>query len=87
MVYVVIVYDISIERQNEIREFLKRFLKHVQNSVFEGEIEESKVYFIRKWLERKIDKSKDSVIIYVLNSKYCLKNRFAIGRQKTFDFY
>ena len=87
MVYVIIVYDIAIERQNEIREFLKRFLKHVQNSVFEGEIEESKVYYIREWLKRKIDKSRDSVIIYVLRSKYCLKDRYSLGKQKEFDFY
>ena len=87
MVYVVIVYDIGVERQNEVREFLKRFLNHVQNSVFEGEIEMSKVVYIKKWLERKIDKSKDSVIIYVLRGKWCLQERHELGVKKELDFY
>jgi len=87
MVYVIIVYDIGVERQNEVREFLKRFLNHVQNSVFEGEIEMSKVFYIRKYLERKIDKTQDSVIIYVLRGEWCLQEKFELGVRKEFDFY
>ena len=87
MVYVIIVYDIGVERQNDVREFLKRFLNHVQNSVFEGEIEMSKVIYIKKWLERKIDKNKDSVIIYVLRGEWCLQDRLELGVKKEFDFY
>lgn len=87
MVYVIIVYDIGVERQNEVREFLKKFLNHVQNSVFEGELEMSKVIYIKKWLERKIDKDKDSVIIYVLRGEWCLQNKYELGVKKEFDFY
>lgn len=87
MVYVIVVYDIGVERQNDVREFLKKFLNHVQNSVFEGEIEESKVFYIKKWLERKIDKNKDSIIIYVLRGNWCIKDKHEIGIKKEFDFY
>jgi len=82
MVYVIIVYDIGVERQNTIREFLKRFLRHVQNSVFEGEIPESKVFFIKKWLEARIIKEVDYVIIYVLQGSSSLEKRIELGKSK-----
>ncbi len=86
MVYVIIVYDIAVERQNEVREFLKKYLDHVQNSVFEGEIKPAKLYFIRKVLSKMIDKEKDSVIIYVLQGKNILEERIVIGVDKKTDF-
>ncbi len=86
MVYVIIVYDISVERQNDVREFLKKYLDHVQNSVFEGEIEKSKLYFIKRVLERMIDKNQDSIIIYTFQSKNLLDNRIVIGIDKKSDF-
>ena len=87
MVYVIIVYDIGVERQNEVREFLRRYLRHVQNSVFEGEIGIANLFYIKKRLEQKIDKSRDSVIIYVLRDKYCLKEKYEIGKKKEIEFY
>jgi len=87
MVYVIIVYDIAVERQNEIREFLKKYLNHVQNSVFEGEIRESTLYYIKKMLERMINKDEDSVIIYVLPGQGYLRDKIEIGVKKEFDIY
>ncbi|MBU7027643.1 MAG: CRISPR-associated endonuclease Cas2, partial [Theionarchaea archaeon] len=36
--YVVVVYDISVERVNKVRIFLKQYLDWMQNSVLEGEL-------------------------------------------------
>ena len=36
MMYVLIIYDINVERINKVYKFLKTYLNWVQNSVFEG---------------------------------------------------
>ncbi|BBL45733.1 CRISPR-associated endoribonuclease Cas2 [Nanobdella aerobiophila] len=86
MVYVIIVYDINIERQNKVREFLKMHLNHVQNSVFEGEILESSLFFIKKRLEKIINKEEDSVLIYVLPGRGYIKERIELGKNKEYEF-
>ncbi len=86
MVYTIIVYDISVERQNEVREFLRKFLRHVQNSVFEGEITEGKLLYIVKRLKRMVTKE-DHVVIYVLKGESCLKERIELGKEKENYFY
>ncbi|MGC9079698.1 MAG: CRISPR-associated endonuclease Cas2, partial [Nanopusillaceae archaeon] len=87
MYYVIIAYDISIERQDEVREFLKRYLNHIQNSVFEGELSMDAIYYIKKNLEKMIDKNKDSVIIYVLPGKGYIKEKIELGVKKEFGIY
>jgi CRISPR-associated protein Cas2 len=36
--YVIIVYDVQVERIDDLRKYLRRYLDWVQNSVFEGEL-------------------------------------------------
>lgn len=67
--YIILVYDIS-KTENGQRRWLhvfkicKKYLSHIQNSVFEGEI--SKVQLTQLQLELKpyIDDSLDSVIVF-----------------------
>jgi CRISPR-associated protein Cas2 len=66
--YVIIVYDIGEKRVNVIRKFLLRFLNWIQNSVFEGEITESKLIRIETYLCKKIVKEHDFIKIYSLSS-------------------
>lgn len=80
MPYAIIVYDVEVKRLNKIREFLRRFLFHVQNSVFEGGIKESDIYYIEKMLKKIINEEKDSVIIYVLPSNTILR-KIEIGKK------
>ena len=47
--YIILVYDISIEgngqkRWNRVFKICKQYLTHIQNSVFEGEIDNSKIF-------------------------------------------
>ncbi|MEM0476556.1 MAG: CRISPR-associated endonuclease Cas2 [Candidatus Aenigmatarchaeota archaeon] len=87
MVFVIIVYDVAVERQNKIREFLRRFLDHVQNSVFEGEITESTLFYIEKRIKELIDENNDSIIIYVLQNKNLVERKIEIGKRKDLIFY
>lgn len=36
--YIVVVYDVGVERVNKVKKFLRMHLNWVQNSVFEGEV-------------------------------------------------
>lgn len=56
--YVIIVYDIKVERIDKVRRFLKTYLEWIQNSVFEGEITKAELRSIIKNIEKMIKKVK-----------------------------
>ena len=75
---VILVYDIAIEepkdqqRLNKVRKIVRKYITHVQKSVFEGELTKSKLERMKSEILRVVDRERDSVIIYVLedNTKY-----------------
>ncbi len=69
ILYVVIVYDVGVERVNKIRIYLKQYLNWVQNSVFEGELTEPEYMKIMNRLNEIIDESLDHVICYKSRDK------------------
>jgi CRISPR-associated protein Cas2 len=67
--YVVVVYDISIDKNGQavwrrVFKTCKKYLSHVQNSVFEGEVSESQLFELSRILDREIRDDLDSVIIF-----------------------
>lgn len=79
--YVIIVYDIKVERVNKVKSFLRQYLFWIQNSVFEGEASESEFKIIYDGLMRIIDTEVDSVIIYKLRMADVM-NREVLGIEK-----
>ena len=79
--YVIIVYDVAQERVNKVCQFLRQYLNWIQNSVFEGDISESKLEKIRHGIKGIIEKNEDSVIFYVLSNKKLLR-KDVIGMEK-----
>ena len=75
---VILVYDIATEepkdqqRLNKVRKIVRRYITHVQKSVFEGELTKSKLERMKAEILSVIEKDRDSVIFYVLgdNAKY-----------------
>ena len=67
--YVVIVYDVSVERVNKVKKFLRQHLHWVQNSVFEGEVTRAEFERIKAGLRELIDENEDSIVIYELRSR------------------
>ncbi|MFP3214575.1 MAG: CRISPR-associated endonuclease Cas2 [Nitrososphaeria archaeon] len=65
--YLILVYDISVERVSKVLKVCRKYLTWVQNSVFEGEISESDLIKLRDELEQIIESS-DSVTIYMLRT-------------------
>jgi len=70
--YVVVVYDVHVDKVQRVNKFLKRYLFWVQNSVFEGEVSESQLRSIIRWLEENVGED-ESVVIYVLRSSKYVK--------------
>ncbi|MFZ3383385.1 MAG: CRISPR-associated endonuclease Cas2 [Candidatus Methanoperedens sp.] len=62
--YVIIVYDVGVERVNKVRVYLKQYLNWVQNSVLEGELTEAEYMKVMNGLRDVIDESLDNVICY-----------------------
>ncbi|EKF84794.1 CRISPR-associated endonuclease Cas2 [Methanobacterium formicicum] len=79
--YVIIVYDIQVERVNKVKGFLRTQLNWIQNSVFEGEVTPSELKYIKDNLTKIMNKNKDSVIIYTLRTEKALK-RDVMGIEK-----
>jgi CRISPR-associated protein Cas2 len=78
--YIIVTYDLKSESNNhrDVFNLLAKHLHHTQNSVFEGEITESKLTRIIKELNT-IIKSNDSLQIYKFNYKI---DTIYIGKQK-----
>ena len=86
--YVIIVYDIKVERVNKVKSFLRQYLFWIQNSVFEGELLESQAIKLKSELDRYIREDKDSVILFKSRSSRWLEKEFLgkIEDDKTDNF-
>lgn len=79
--YIVLVYDVSQEengarRWSRIFTICKKYLTHIQNSVFEGELSKGQLAQLQKELKEYIDKELDSVIIFKSRQEKWLDKEF-----------
>lgn len=79
--YVIVVYDVGVERIDAVRHILKKYLTWIQNSAFEGEITMGKLEEIRILVSSVIDKEKDSVVVYSISNPAWLE-KTTWGREK-----
>ena len=80
--YIILVYDIGVERVNQVRAYLKRYLNWIQNSAFEGELTEGELAQIKVGLRSIIMESEDSIIIFKTPNKRWLDKEI-IGIEKS----
>jgi CRISPR-associated protein Cas2 len=81
MMYVILVYDINVDRVDRVRKFLRQSLIWVQNSVFEGQLTEAQFERVRVGLKEMIDEAEDAIVIYQLSSQKWV-NRSTLGLEK-----
>lgn len=68
--YVILVYDINLEDKEgkkvlrNVYKICKKYLVHIQNSVFEGELLESQLMKLKSEIKAYIRDDKDSVIVF-----------------------
>lgn len=92
--YVILVYDINLEEKEgqkvlrNVYKICKKYLVHIQNSVFEGELLESQMLKLETELNRYIRDDKDSVIVFKSRSQRWLDKKFLgmIEDDKTSNF-
>lgn len=79
--FVIVVYDMRDGRTQYPRRICKRYLHHIQDSVFEGNISEGSLKRLSNELES-IAKPDESIIIYQMSTEKIVK-RNAIGEDPT----
>jgi len=68
MVYAIIVYDIQADRTPKFLKYLRRYLTHVQNSVFEGELTEGTLVEVKETLQSMLQEG-ESVMVSRMDSE------------------
>lgn len=68
VVYAIVVYDVQAERTPKFLKYLRRYLTHVQNSVFEGELTEGTLVEVQETLESMLEDG-ESVMVYRMDSE------------------
>ena len=92
--YVILVYDINLEDKEgqkvlrNVFKICKKYLVHIQNSVFEGELLESQAIKLKSELNKYIREDKDSVILFKSRNQRWLDKEFLgkIEDDKTDNF-
>lgn len=84
--YIILVYDISLENKGQkvwrdTFKICKKYLHHIQNSVFEGEISKTQLHILQNELNKVIRDQVDSVIIFKGRQKKWLE-KIMIGKQQ-----
>lgn len=79
--YVIMVYDVEIERVNKVLKVARKYLNWVQNSVLEGEMSRAQFERLKSEIKHTIDDEKDSVIFYVLRTRAYFR-REVLGVEK-----
>ncbi len=80
--YVILVYDINLEEKEgqkilrNVFKICKKYLVHIQNSVFEGELLESQEIKLKMELSKYIRNKKDSVILFKSRNQRWLEKEF-----------
>ncbi len=68
MPYVIAVYDVAVERDARALGLFRRYLAHVQNSVFEGELSPAQLAELEAAAAALLD-GDDAVVLYALRTK------------------
>lgn len=92
--YVILVYDIKLDKEGSkvlrhVFKSCKKYLTHVQKSVFEGDITPAKLAALKKELNFWIRQDKDSLIVFQNSNKKWLRKEFwgIDETEKTSDFF
>lgn len=79
--YVILVYDVKERRVSKMLKLCRMYLCWIQNSVFEGEISESKLKELISKMKAIMDADEDSVILFSNKMSYNM-NKQIIGKEK-----
>nr|WP_206537081.1 CRISPR-associated endonuclease Cas2 [Haloferax mucosum] len=81
--YIIVVYDMRADRTRLMLNFLRKYLTHVQNSVFEGAVTEGDLETIRNHTQSLLKPDESAIIYRIGSDKYV--ERTVIGDDPTDD--
>jgi CRISPR-associated protein Cas2 len=85
--FVILVYDANERRVQKFHKICKKYLMHVQNSVFEGEITDADLRKLTDELREVIEETEDSVLIYKFRTrKYFERESIGIKKPSSDEF-
>lgn len=85
--YVIMVYDVEVNRVTKILKIGRKYLNWVQNSVLEGELTKAQFEKLKYELNKTIDKEKDSIMFYTFRtSNYFKKEIMGITKNQPSQF-
>jgi len=85
--YVIMVYDVGVERVVKVLKTGRKYLTHVQNSLLEGELSPGQFKRLKYEVDNIIDETHDTVLFYTLRSAaYLEKERLGIATKEPGEF-
>lgn len=85
--YVIMVYDVGVERVVKVLKAGRKYLTHVQNSLLEGELSPAQFKRLKHEISKIIDETHDTVMFYTLRSERHLeKERLGIATKEPGEF-
>ena len=79
--YVILVYDIGEKRVGKMLKLCRQYLNWIQNSVFEGDLTNSKLQELTIKIKSLIDTKEDSVILFTNKKDYNMSKQI-IGKER-----
>ncbi|GAA3357808.1 CRISPR-associated endonuclease Cas2 [Saccharopolyspora gregorii] len=64
--YTILVYDTATERNAAVLRTCRKYLHHIQNSVFEGELSKAQLIHLQHELQHHTDPTYDDILVYTL---------------------
>jgi len=85
--FIILTYDVKQKRQRKIMKVCKKYLYHVQKSVFEGYLTEKQLFDLEKELEYYVDPETDSLCVYkVPNYRNVVKDELGYSMRNDTEF-
>ncbi|WP_041469300.1 CRISPR-associated endonuclease Cas2 [Chloroherpeton thalassium] len=78
--YYIAVYDVGEKRVGKMLKIFRKYLHHIQNSVFEGELTDADFLRLKIEVKKLYKPNEDSVIFFSLTGKYLQKE--VLGEEK-----
>lgn len=91
--YIILVYDIKLDETGakvlrNVFKICKKYLTHIQNSTFEGELTRPLLEKLRLELKKYIREDRDSLLVFESSSEKFLKKHFwGMVDDKTSNFF
>jgi CRISPR-associated protein Cas2 len=84
--YYIAVYDVAQKRVGKMLKLFRKYLHHIQNSVFEGELTDANFLRLKSEIKKIYNDEQDSIIFFSMNGKYLEKEIVGVEKKSASNF-